>query len=390
MHLHLVLISPSTYRAFIAASRRKDRSLDARIESANRASLLHKKRTGKALYITKEIVEKEAMYEEVDERYQEKRIRMLQAQNMQIEEQFHRHLLAAFAARTNSNNINNMPRRHASLASRHPMNQSGVRKMSLDLSNCRASYPGGMRAGPLTSPSVMSDHMYGFPSSGSYSQGLQSPSYMSCGESYFSATPTTSSSPVQSYVAQPGQPVWPQSFANSWACSQQQNPYLHAAAGMWQQDFMKQPQQIRQFRDRVASVPEIALQGLPSATVDPASSSSPHTRVQSEPVCNIPSEGNTPKPGTPSTETPGECPTPTPITPISPNVKNSTTKAPEQDSARTDRGCGLMVSNNGELDPDFDEFSRFAFGLGRNSYDQQQESFGFDDLVAFDDFATTA
>ncbi|GAB1210596.1 hypothetical protein APSETT445_009391, partial [Aspergillus pseudonomiae] len=47
-------------RAFIAASRRKDRSLDARLESANRASQLHKQRTGKALLITREIVEKEA------------------------------------------------------------------------------------------------------------------------------------------------------------------------------------------------------------------------------------------------------------------------------------------------------------------------------------------
>ncbi|OKL59062.1 hypothetical protein UA08_05612 [Talaromyces atroroseus] len=87
-------------RAFVAASRRKDRSLDARLESANRASMLHKKRTGKALHITKEIVEKEAMYEEVDERYQEKRLRLLKAHTSQLEAQFHRHLMATMAKNT--------------------------------------------------------------------------------------------------------------------------------------------------------------------------------------------------------------------------------------------------------------------------------------------------
>lgn len=85
-------------RAFVAASRRKDRSLDARLESANRASMLHKKRTGKALHITKEIVEKEAMYEEVDERYQEKRMQLLKDHTIQLEQQFKQHLIATMAA----------------------------------------------------------------------------------------------------------------------------------------------------------------------------------------------------------------------------------------------------------------------------------------------------
>jgi hypothetical protein len=62
--------------------------------------MLHKKRTGKALHITKEIVEKEAMYEEVDERYQEKRLRLLKAHTSQLEAQFHRHLMATMAKNT--------------------------------------------------------------------------------------------------------------------------------------------------------------------------------------------------------------------------------------------------------------------------------------------------
>ena len=84
--------------AFVAASRRKDRSLDARLESAYRASILHKQRTGKALKITKEIVENEAMYEEVDERLPERQILMLQAQNKQVEERFQRQLISVFGS----------------------------------------------------------------------------------------------------------------------------------------------------------------------------------------------------------------------------------------------------------------------------------------------------
>ncbi|KAK4192241.1 hypothetical protein QBC35DRAFT_244520 [Podospora australis] len=54
-------------RAYIAASRRTDRSLDDRIKSAQKASEIHKARTGKALKITREAVEKELMFEEEDD-----------------------------------------------------------------------------------------------------------------------------------------------------------------------------------------------------------------------------------------------------------------------------------------------------------------------------------
>lgn len=54
-------------RAYIAASRRSDRSLEARIESARRASEIHKKRTGRALRVTEEDVVNEEMYEEEDD-----------------------------------------------------------------------------------------------------------------------------------------------------------------------------------------------------------------------------------------------------------------------------------------------------------------------------------
>ncbi|GBC07713.1 hypothetical protein RclHR1_07640011 [Rhizophagus clarus] len=53
-------------RAYIAASHRGDRSMEARIESARKASDIHKKRTGKALRITAEDVRNEEMYQEID------------------------------------------------------------------------------------------------------------------------------------------------------------------------------------------------------------------------------------------------------------------------------------------------------------------------------------
>lgn len=54
-------------RAYIAASRRTDRSIEARVQSARMASEIHKKRTGRGFIISEEIVTKEEMYEEEEE-----------------------------------------------------------------------------------------------------------------------------------------------------------------------------------------------------------------------------------------------------------------------------------------------------------------------------------
>ena len=54
-------------RAYIAASRRSDRSLEARVESARRASEIHKRRTGRALRVTEQDVINEEMYEEEED-----------------------------------------------------------------------------------------------------------------------------------------------------------------------------------------------------------------------------------------------------------------------------------------------------------------------------------
>jgi hypothetical protein len=52
-------------RAYIAASRRTDRGLNARMQSARRASEIHQKRTGRALRVTEVEVLNEALYEEI-------------------------------------------------------------------------------------------------------------------------------------------------------------------------------------------------------------------------------------------------------------------------------------------------------------------------------------
>ncbi|KAK4998136.1 hypothetical protein LTR66_002585 [Elasticomyces elasticus] len=54
-------------RAYIAASRRSDRSLEARVESARRASVIHQRRTGRSLRVTEQDVVNEEMYEEEDD-----------------------------------------------------------------------------------------------------------------------------------------------------------------------------------------------------------------------------------------------------------------------------------------------------------------------------------
>lgn len=54
-------------RAYIAASRRSDRPLSGRVESARKASEVHKMRTGRSLRITEEDVANEEMYEEEDD-----------------------------------------------------------------------------------------------------------------------------------------------------------------------------------------------------------------------------------------------------------------------------------------------------------------------------------
>jgi hypothetical protein len=389
--------------------------------------MLHKKRTGKAFHITKEIVEKEAMYEEVDERYQEKRIRMLQAQNMQIEEQFHRHLLAAFAARANSTSAaSSIASRRASLTPRASAEGSTSRKMSLDLSNLRSPFPQGMDSNSMTSPATTGE---GYLMSPTTTFDPNAQSYMSCmdGSNGFPpphmATTASSSAQTPAYVvqAQTPAPTWNHM---AWAHMQQQIPTPNQtptdsqAVRMWQQQMMQQAQmptdaaaaiQMRQFRERLASAPELPVQHLaqpiaPAASISGPSGGHGHSRGHSQPSNNIhnlhlltqgthlaqvaPSNTSSPKVESYSGETqstPEFCPTPN--TPLSPTALG-TAQGEAVAKLEGDGGDGVMVSHE-ELDPDFNEFSQFALGLGNTSL-PEREPFGFDEFVAMDDYGTVS
>ncbi|KAJ5083632.1 hypothetical protein N7456_013059 [Penicillium angulare] len=414
-------------RAFIAASRRKDRSLDARLESANRASQLHKKRTGKAFHITKEIVEKEAMYEEVDERYQEKRIRMLQAQNYQIEEQFHRHLLAAFAARANStsSNASSIASRRASLTPRASIDgAASSRKMSLDLSNLRSPFQHGMNSGSFTSPAMTNPDGYLLsPTTTSFDSSAQSymtPSDNLEGGSYSNMMTTAAhSAQVPAYVTQTPTPAWNQHMAPmpSWPMQQHiptpsHTPSESHAVHMWQQKMMQQvqmptdPMQTFQFRDRLQSAPEGSGTHVthPVASASISGPSSGHSRGRSQPTNNFhnlhlltqgthlaqthlagQSSNSSPRIEALSAETqstPDFCPTPN--TPLSPMAMGPTQTVKQE-------GEEVMVSvPHQELDPDFNEFSQFALGLDGNSSLQDRDAIGFDEFFTIDEFATVS
>ncbi|KAL3478247.1 hypothetical protein BJX99DRAFT_224891 [Aspergillus californicus] len=240
-------------RAFIAASRRKDRSLDARIESANRASLLHKHRTGRALNITRDIVESEAMYEEIDSNYQVKLQRMMQAQTLQLEQDIERKLFVA--VRNNPQALHQ--RRATSLTPQGPL--QGGRKMSLDLSQLRGSH-----SEPITSPIArrQSANVMLSPDAN------LSPSYP------LSPTQVQAHAQVPSYVASPAWVRPPQqNLMQNWEGCCPENPMSLGGLPMYS----------RQFRDRLASAPTIPVKAQSSKPVHASRGMSKHSRVQSEP-----------------------------------------------------------------------------------------------------------
>lgn len=376
------------------------------------------------------------MYEEIDERYQEKRTRMLQAQNMQIEEQFQRHLLAAFAARANSNAgsaASSIASRRSSMAPRASISgAASSRKMSLDLSNLRSPFPHGMDSTSMSSPMTTAAGE-GYMLSPSTTYDSNAPSYIACmdgSESYSgmmpSATTATSSSQIPAYVSQTATPVptWPaQMTTPAWEAMQHQQhvptpnqtPTDSQAVQMWQQHMMQQAQmpadataavQMRQFRERLASAPELPVQhaaapSAPAASISGPSSGHGHSRGQSQPSNNLhhlhlltqgthlsqmaPSSSSSPRIESLSAETratPDFCPTPN--TPLSPTAVGTAHAAP----AAKVEGDGVMVSHE-ELDPDFNEFSQFALGLGNSSL-QERDLSGFDEFVALDDYASVS
>ncbi|PYI35118.1 hypothetical protein BP00DRAFT_335139 [Aspergillus indologenus CBS 114.80] len=413
-------------RAFIAASRRKDRSLDARVESANRASSLHKQRTGKALLISRDIVEREAMYEEVDDRYQEKINRMLHAQSMQLHAEFNRNLMAAWHGARPGGGLHQ--RRAASAHMNPRASINGIRKMSLDLSGLRSSIAEDCRVqpGPMTSP--LSANPSSYVLSPTLDGTAQSPSYPN--------VVPASAGQVPSYIAQAGGPTWSpvahqqqqlgprQPFRSPWTAGYLSPQLQQPTASLGEMAAMP----VRQFRDRMASAPVIPvhtlatspLMGTPAvggttttaaATVTPPTPamSRPvnviqHNRVRSEPgqtvlAHGLPTTTTMSQMSSPrgsgqdmgsSAEliipTPDLCPTPS--TPHSPHSTGQNPGGVWGLDLNKEEGVEVTYQAD-DLDPEYDEFSRFAFGLGSGSQ-LPEADVGFDEFFTLEEYPISA
>lgn len=365
--------------AFVAASRRKDRSLDARLESANRASMLHKKRTGKALNITKEIVEKEAMYEEVDERYQEKRLRMLQAQNMQIEEEFQRQLLAAFAAGANST-------RQAGRVSQ----DGAVRKMSIDIPSAWDFLPGHHHHRSMSAVSACSPAtLY-----------MQSPA-----SSYDAFSNIQQQQQFPGYLTPSQSPTWPSTAATT--PFPQMTPQAQAQAqsvAAWRQQVLQRAHMGagsawlgHPFRQRLASAPD-ALMMMQQRS----GAGTPTASTNNDVVLHSQSESAQPQPVFSKDDSQmlssGDLLTslaqetwPTPELSPSPTSNSSPAsggdeKLPPSTTQEVNevKQPPVLVSTD-EVDPEYDEFTRFALGL--ESAPQWQAPVA-DAATTFDDWVT--
>ncbi|KAL1968918.1 hypothetical protein VTN77DRAFT_1279 [Rasamsonia byssochlamydoides] len=375
-------------RAFVAASRRKDRSLDARLESANRASALHKKRTGKALNITKEIVEKEAMYEEVDERYQEKRLRMLQAQNMQIEEQFQRQLLAAFAAGANS-----------TTQATRVSPDGGVRKMHIDIPSARDFLPNHHHHHQRSMSAVSTPMSAGLSACSPATSYVQSPggSYMQTPGAFSNVLPQQQ---LPAYLTPSQSPTWasPAAAAQFQAMTPQAQAQSVAA---WRQHLLRQAylgsESAWLGRQRLASAPDaLMMQQQRSGTATPTPSNHDVARAESEPSHPQPvfSANNSQmlSPADLLTSLPQEA-WPTPELSPSPTTSNSSPVSGGDDkmdklpSTTQDDSAAkppALVSTDA-VDPEYDEFTRFALGL--ESAAQWQTPVA-DPAASFEDWVT--
>ncbi|QKX56245.1 uncharacterized protein TRUGW13939_03346 [Talaromyces rugulosus] len=251
-------------RAFVAASRRKDRSLDARLESANRASMLHKKRTGKALHITKEIVEREAMYEEVDERYQEKRMKLLKAHTTELEAQFHRHLMAAMAYGPNA--AANANSNRASFGGGRVSQGGGIQKMRIDVPAAQSFFPERSQQqqqslSPTTPSSIKQD-----PTSPTFGSSYPSPaeSYVQTPGSYYMAPtqqcpPYLSQQQMSAFMPQHLNSSPPWDSTQQFLALQQSVNALETSPGQMASMTQMVPQPSQPIRQRVASVPDVLL-----------------------------------------------------------------------------------------------------------------------------------
>jgi hypothetical protein len=370
--------------------------------------VLHKKRTGSAFRITKEIVKKEARYEEVDELYQEKRLRMLQAQNLQIKEEFHHHSQTNFAAYANSqSNGPSFASQRASNMTPDALIDGGSCAMGLDVSYIRSSFLQG--PGALASPKVTVDDYFLSPTT-LFEPSAQSHVACMSGSNTLCSNVITPSTNTAAHIPdcathQTPNPVW-----STGAMQQQQistpsqTPTNAYAVQIWQQQMIQQAQmhannaiRWRQCMDRVASAPEFALQHPTPPQHAPAGSisgptgqfpSHAHSRSQFQPnnyydnlhsldMVSPTSSASSPKikalsAGTQSN--PDFCPNPNTPLSLTPDSAAQATMVPTIELEND----GIMGLHKG-LSPNINEFGEFSLGNSSHPLPDWEQPFGFDD-----------
>jgi hypothetical protein len=337
--------------------------------------MLHKKRTGKGLHITKEIVESEAMYEEVDERYHEKRMRYLKDQTDQIEAQFQRQLLAAFTLGANSTR----PSTRVSA-------DGGIQKMRIDIASTRPYQPRHQHhrqssgAGVLPSPTASSP---GLETSGASS--MQEGTYASSPGSSYVQTPGAYSHMIPpqqmpGYFTPEMSPTW---SSQSAAPPPQELPLPQAPFVAWRQPVLQRPSAVSQqapwvghpSRQRLASTPDALMllnSGLPSMTRDDVH------RAQSEPAEAQPAPQSDPGPIFVNFN---DEPWATPELSAS-SISSNASEMSSADDLEPKQP--IMVSTE-ELDADYDEFTRYALGLeSQPQWQTPLADSGFEDWFTLD------
>lgn len=311
------------------------------------------------------------MYEEVDDRYLEKRTQMLQLQNLHIEAEFKRHLLETFKKEE---------QRAARMTPPTPVSppapMGNAKNMNLHLSNLPSPFSdaGGMN-------NFMPNNAYDLSPTGtfsppSYMPNLSPGAFPNVGSTAQIPTYVTQQAPTWHSHAAPQQPVWThpsvQTDMHSAMWQQPTAPYHQFAAESAMQSPEMRP------RTRQQSAPE-----LPVYVPGPAT----HSRVKSEPNLSAHRVANMQQPSGDSTPSSinGDWGSETCFTPSTP--------AQEPDmlpmSLATIK-AGDMTLQNEEATPGLHDFSHFTMEAGNDVPSRVLEPFDMDEYLSWEAFPSVS
>jgi hypothetical protein len=191
-------------RAYIAASRRSDRSIEARLESARRASEIHKRRCGRGLRVTEEAVLNEEMYEEEDPDYEQRVSRLRMAMNIPNYVGYHPYQLHMMSRGSMDGGNGSMPSTPSALGPRQ----------SFAANNAEAPmffYPAWFQQAAMQVP--VSPLSPGVPASAGAALGPMSPPVPAMQSPAIPSTPSTHFLPPTQFPIKKETPMIPKSIA---------------------------------------------------------------------------------------------------------------------------------------------------------------------------------